>query len=151
VLCGNRIFRLCRFLQIEGLFFVDGTGVWTQDLAFAKQALYCLRHTSSLLCSGYLGVGGFMNYLPRLISNCDPPHFSLSSSKDYRHEHQCPARQNILQLTLTSYFRQDNTHHLLYDTMLGRHVSLPWHTHAFHCICSQALSAPSWTWETLGT
>jgi hypothetical protein len=35
--------------------FFGGTGVWTQVFALAKQALYCLNHTSSLLCCGYFG------------------------------------------------------------------------------------------------
>jgi hypothetical protein len=31
--------------------FFGGTGVWTQSFALAKQALYCLNHTSSFFCS----------------------------------------------------------------------------------------------------
>jgi hypothetical protein len=29
---------------------------------------------------------GLENHLSRLVSNCNPPNFSLSSSWDYRHE-----------------------------------------------------------------
>jgi hypothetical protein len=55
------------------------TGVWTQNIAVAKQELYPLSHISSLFCSDYFGDGGLMNYLPRL-ANWDPPGLSLSSS-----------------------------------------------------------------------
>jgi hypothetical protein len=37
------------------LFLLGGTGVWTQDLEVAKQALYCLSHsTNSVLCWVFL-------------------------------------------------------------------------------------------------
>jgi hypothetical protein len=35
-----------------------GTKVSIQDFALAKQALYCLSHTSSPFCSDWFGVGG---------------------------------------------------------------------------------------------
>jgi hypothetical protein len=40
---------------IFSLFLFCGTGVWTQDFAFAKQVLYCLRHSFSPFFSGYFG------------------------------------------------------------------------------------------------
>jgi hypothetical protein len=46
----------------------------------AKQALYCLSHTSGPFWSGYfLEMGGLMNYLPRLASNLDSLNLSLPS------------------------------------------------------------------------
>jgi hypothetical protein len=40
-------------------FFFDGTGVWTQGFALAKQKLYHLNKTSIPFCSSYFGdVGG---------------------------------------------------------------------------------------------
>jgi hypothetical protein len=44
-----------------------------QGFVLAKQVLYNLSHTSSTFCSGYLGDGGLVNYLPKLTSNLDPP------------------------------------------------------------------------------
>jgi hypothetical protein len=39
---------------------------------FAKQALYCLSHTFSAICSGYFGDGGLTNYFSGLASNFNP-------------------------------------------------------------------------------
>jgi hypothetical protein len=45
-------------------FFFYGTGVWTQSFMLAKQALYCLSHTSSPFCSGYFGDGVLRTVCP---------------------------------------------------------------------------------------
>jgi hypothetical protein len=74
---------VCVFLRlgaINKVLFFGGTGVRTHGFTLAKQSLYCLNHTSSPFCSGYFGDGGLENYMPRLVSNCDPPHLSLSCS-----------------------------------------------------------------------
>jgi hypothetical protein len=39
-----------------------------------------LSHISSPFCSGYVGVEGVLNYLPRLASSLDPPDLSLPSN-----------------------------------------------------------------------
>jgi hypothetical protein len=61
-------------------FFFDGIVIGTQGFPLAKQVLCHLTHTSSPICSGYLGDGGLMNYLSRLALNCDPPDLTLPSS-----------------------------------------------------------------------
>jgi hypothetical protein len=44
---------------LMGIFFWGGsTAVWTQGFVFAKQAFYCLSHTSSPFYSGYFGAWG---------------------------------------------------------------------------------------------
>jgi hypothetical protein len=54
-------------LRIEGFFFL------TQGFALAKQAIYCLSHTSGPFCSGYFGDGvGLSNCLLGLALNLDP-------------------------------------------------------------------------------
>jgi hypothetical protein len=35
----------------------SGTGAWSQNFMLPKQALYCLSHNSSSLCSSYFGDG----------------------------------------------------------------------------------------------
>jgi hypothetical protein len=42
---------------ISFLFSPSGIRVWTQGFALAKQVLYCLKHTSSVLCFSYFGDG----------------------------------------------------------------------------------------------
>jgi hypothetical protein len=36
-------------------------------------------------------MGGGLNFLPRLASNCDPPQFHLLSGQDYMLQLPCPA------------------------------------------------------------
>jgi hypothetical protein len=58
--------------------FTLNTGVWNQSSVLARQALYHLGHTSSLLCSGY-----FRNrVLPFAHAglDCDPPILSFLPS-----------------------------------------------------------------------
>jgi hypothetical protein len=64
------------------LFFLDRTGVWTQGCALTRQALCSLSHTSSPFCSGCFEEEDFLNYLPELASNWNPPYLSLPISKD---------------------------------------------------------------------
>jgi hypothetical protein len=45
----------------------------------AKKPLYPLSHTSNPFCSGYFGDEGFMNHLPGLGWNFNPPDLNLSS------------------------------------------------------------------------
>jgi hypothetical protein len=56
-------------------FILAGLG-FELHFRLAKQVLYDLSHTSSPFCSGYFGE----NYLPWLVSNCNPPDLSLPSS-----------------------------------------------------------------------
>jgi hypothetical protein len=50
-------------VQATGTWWDWGNGVWTQGFTIAKQALYCLSHSSSPFCSDYFGDGVC---LPRL-------------------------------------------------------------------------------------
>jgi hypothetical protein len=45
------------YLFIYLFIYLGVTGVWTQGSTLAKQALYCLSHTSTPFCSGYFGDG----------------------------------------------------------------------------------------------
>jgi hypothetical protein len=49
-----------------------------------------------------------MNFLPRLASNCNPPHLCLLSSQDYRRELLCPviSLNNILSVRAWRLFNQ---------------------------------------------
>jgi hypothetical protein len=58
-----------------------GSEVLTEGFALAKQALYCLSHTSSPFCSDYFGDGGLKTYLPGLASNHTLP---ISASQEAR-------------------------------------------------------------------
>jgi hypothetical protein len=61
-------------------FFVE-TAVQTQTSTLTEQVFYNLTHTSTPFCSTYFfGDGDLPNYLPLLVSNCDPPNRSLPSS-----------------------------------------------------------------------
>jgi hypothetical protein len=51
---GKIWMRLMGYINIS---FFLGSEVWTQDSELAKQALYCLSHTSSSFCFGYFGDG----------------------------------------------------------------------------------------------
>jgi hypothetical protein len=62
------------------ILFIYGTGVSTQGFTLAKQALYCLSHTSSTFCSGYFGDEVSQTILPRVASNSDPPDLTIPSS-----------------------------------------------------------------------
>jgi hypothetical protein len=48
------VFAYCNSFYFHLFFFFGGTAVRTQGFAFAKQELYCLSHSSSPFCSGYL-------------------------------------------------------------------------------------------------
>jgi hypothetical protein len=71
-----------------GLSYVSGTvisglyklGNLTFCFVLAKQAFYCLSHTSSPFCSGYFEDGVLSNYLSGLALNQDPPNFSIPST-----------------------------------------------------------------------
>jgi hypothetical protein len=54
--------------------------------SLAKQALYHLSHIFSPFFSVYFGNGVLINYLPRLVLNCNTPNLSLPSSWSYRIE-----------------------------------------------------------------
>jgi hypothetical protein len=92
-------------------FFFGGTGVWTKGFAIAKQVLYSLSHTSSLLCSGYFWrwVSFELFSLPAL--NCDPSNLSLPGV-DYRCEPLAPG--------FWSYF---NRWHFWQETLVYLDVS----------------------------
>jgi hypothetical protein len=64
---------------VHFFFFFGGTGVWTQDLVFAKQALYHLSLTSPFW-SSYFGNGCLVNCLPQVVSKFQSSHLTLPSS-----------------------------------------------------------------------
>jgi hypothetical protein len=53
-----------KLLYSFNFFFFLQDWVWTQGSTFAKQAFYCLSHTSSPFCSGYFGDGVFQTICP---------------------------------------------------------------------------------------
>jgi hypothetical protein len=61
-------------------FFFGGTGVWTKEMALAKQALYHLSQTSSSFLLWLFWRWNLLNYLAGLALNLDPPDLSLPNN-----------------------------------------------------------------------
>jgi hypothetical protein len=79
----NFSWALCRLCHVSFLsFFIGESGIWTQGFMVLKQAFYCLSHTSSPFCSGYVGDGSH-ELLCGLASNYDSLDLSFPSSWDY--------------------------------------------------------------------
>jgi hypothetical protein len=144
-------------------FFFCGTGVWTQGLTLARQALYHLIYSvSPFIVMDFFGDRVSQTICQGLVSNCYPLDLCLLSHWDYRCEPLVPGsplsffRAFLLSNSYSSFWCQVFPLGRLHGSSvlswgLSSVVCWTWLTlliDIHHCICfSDSLSSLPWQWE----